>query len=104
MNTYNKNIEIIEAINYKIIAYDKTNYFKISGYSEIDEEIRNLFNILNIIMKYDYDLNSNINRNEFYRNNDYSTVTKSYIMNIKNYVLDKVSENKEAISFIEDAL
>ena len=63
MNTYNKNIEIIEAIFYKIIAYDKTNYFKLNGYNEIDEEIRNLFNILNIIMKYDYNINSYINRN-----------------------------------------
>lgn len=100
---YNKNLKIICSISENINIYDKTNYFSLKGYSKIDDDIKTLFNVLNIILEEDYNINDKLTTIEFYRNNNYSTVTKSYMMNIINYIEDKI-RNDEFIRFIEDAL
>lgn len=102
-NTYDKNLKIVTSLSEEINIYDKTNYFSLKGYSEIDKDIKTLFNILNIILEKDYNINDKLTTIEFYRNNNYSLVTKSYMMNIINYIEDKI-RNDEFIKFIEDAL
>ena len=58
---------------------------------------------MNIILEKDYNINDKLTTIKFYRNNNYSLVTKSYMMNIINYIEDKI-RNDEFIRFIEDAL
>lgn len=98
----NKEIKsILEIVTNEIRIKDNEEYFKKSGYIEISNKINEIFMIINKLMLVKFNNFIGLSIGEFMK--DYSVVTKSYYMNIKNYIIDKCTSNDE-IYFIEDIL